>query len=69
MTDSLKHLISHRFAVEIQPTGEVSEYTATITGETLREGKKGHHKVDTLKLTVKAEGTFIKKNNGYKKCN
>ncbi|XP_062253526.1 apolipoprotein B-100 isoform X1 [Platichthys flesus] len=44
------------FAVEIQPTGDISEYTATITVETLREGKKGHHKVDTLKLTVKAEG-------------
>ncbi|XP_073338944.1 apolipoprotein B-100 isoform X2 [Pagrus major] len=45
-----------RFAVEIQPTGEVSEYTATITGETLREGKKGRHKVESLKLTLKAEG-------------
>ncbi|XP_032355767.1 apolipoprotein B-100 [Etheostoma spectabile] len=45
-----------RFAVEIQPTGEVSEYTATITDETLREGKKGRHKVHSLKLTLKAEG-------------
>uniref|UniRef100_A0A8D0D7V1 Apolipoprotein B n=1 Tax=Sander lucioperca TaxID=283035 RepID=A0A8D0D7V1_SANLU len=45
-----------RFAVEIQPTGEVSEYTATITDETLREGKKGRHKVDSLTLTLKAEG-------------
>ncbi|XP_051252201.1 apolipoprotein B-100 [Dicentrarchus labrax] len=45
-----------RFAVEIQPTGEVSEYTATITDETLKEGKKGRHKVETLKLTLKAEG-------------
>uniref|UniRef100_UPI003AAA740B apolipoprotein B-100 n=1 Tax=Centroberyx gerrardi TaxID=166262 RepID=UPI003AAA740B len=45
-----------RFAVEIQPTGEVSEYTATITGETLREGREGRHKVDSLKLTLKAEG-------------
>ncbi|XP_071327155.1 apolipoprotein B-100 isoform X2 [Trachinotus anak] len=44
------------FAVEIQPTGEISEYTATITDETLREGKKGHHKVHSLKLTLKAEG-------------
>ncbi|XP_063764989.1 apolipoprotein B-100 isoform X2 [Eleginops maclovinus] len=48
-----------RFAVEIQPTGEVSEYTATIIDETLREGKKGRHKVDSLKLTLKAEGTAI----------
>ncbi|KAM9341244.1 apolipoprotein B-100 [Symphorus nematophorus] len=45
-----------RFALEIQPTGEVSEYTATITDETVREGKKGRHKVETLKLTLKAEG-------------
>ncbi|XP_040916458.1 apolipoprotein B-100 [Toxotes jaculatrix] len=45
-----------RFAVEIQPTGEISEYTATITDETLREGKRGRHKVDFLKLTLKAEG-------------
>ena len=49
-----------RFAVEIQPTGEVSEYTATIIDETLREGKKGRHKVDSLKLTLKAEGTAIR---------
>ncbi|XP_067470643.1 apolipoprotein B-100 [Thunnus thynnus] len=44
------------FAVEIQPTGEISEYTATMTSETLREGKEGRHKVDSLKLTLKAEG-------------
>ena len=43
-------------AIEIQPTGEVSEYTATLTGETLREGKDGRHKVDSLKLSLKAEG-------------
>ncbi|XP_074517715.1 apolipoprotein B-100 isoform X1 [Sebastes fasciatus] len=48
-----------RFAVEIQPTGEVSEYTATITGETLREGKRGRHKVDSLKLTLRAEGSDL----------
>uniref|UniRef100_A0A8C2XEB4 Apolipoprotein B n=1 Tax=Cyclopterus lumpus TaxID=8103 RepID=A0A8C2XEB4_CYCLU len=45
-----------RFAFEIQPTGEVSEYTATITNGMLREGKKGRHKVDSLKLTLRAEG-------------
>ncbi|XP_072221414.1 apolipoprotein B-100 [Leuresthes tenuis] len=44
------------FAVEIQPTGKVSEYTATLTDETLREGKKGRHRVDSLKLTLRAEG-------------
>uniref|UniRef100_A0A3B3IC86 Apolipoprotein Ba n=1 Tax=Oryzias latipes TaxID=8090 RepID=A0A3B3IC86_ORYLA len=45
-----------RFAVEIQPTGKVSEYSATFTDETLREGKRGRHKVESLKLTLKAEG-------------
>uniref|UniRef100_A0A3B4FGW7 Apolipoprotein Ba n=1 Tax=Pundamilia nyererei TaxID=303518 RepID=A0A3B4FGW7_9CICH len=45
-----------RFAVEIQPTGTVSEYTATIADETVREGKRGRHKVETLKLILKAEG-------------
>ncbi|KAF3844295.1 hypothetical protein F7725_007458 [Dissostichus mawsoni] len=30
------------------PTGEVSEYTATIIDETLREGKKGRHKCGSL---------------------
>ncbi|KAF7201026.1 apolipoprotein B-100 isoform X2 [Nothobranchius furzeri] len=45
-----------KFAVEIQPTGKVTEYTATIADETLREGKKGRHKVESLKLTLKAEG-------------
>ncbi|XP_041668257.1 apolipoprotein B-100 [Cheilinus undulatus] len=45
-----------RFAIEIQPTGQVSEYTAIITQETLREGRKGRNKVDSLKLTLKAEG-------------
>lgn len=44
-----------RFALEIQPTGEVSEYTATITDVTLR----GRHKVESLKLTLKAEGTVV----------
>ncbi|XP_069573561.1 apolipoprotein B-100-like [Brachyistius frenatus] len=45
-----------KFAVEIQPTGKVSEYTATITDEILREGEKGRHKVKSLKLTLKTEG-------------
>ncbi|MEQ2293028.1 hypothetical protein AMECASPLE_029013, partial [Ameca splendens] len=44
------------FAVEIQPTGKVSEYTATVTDETLREGKKGRLKVESLKLTLRTEG-------------
>uniref|UniRef100_A0A8C5DVG6 Vitellogenin domain-containing protein n=1 Tax=Gouania willdenowi TaxID=441366 RepID=A0A8C5DVG6_GOUWI len=46
-----------KFAVEIHPTGKVSEYSASFTDETLREGKKGRHRVDNLKLTLRAEGT------------
>ncbi|XP_070698840.1 apolipoprotein B-100 [Pempheris klunzingeri] len=45
-----------RFAVEIQPTGKVSEYTATITDETSREGRRSWLRIDALKLTLKAEG-------------
>jgi len=40
-----------KFSVDIQPTGEVTEYTATIAYELLNEGK-----VDSLKMTLKAEG-------------
>ncbi|XP_036449677.1 apolipoprotein B-100 [Colossoma macropomum] len=46
-----------RFALELQPTGEVSEYTATMAYELLREGKEGRHKVDSLVLLLKAEGS------------
>ncbi|XP_036398917.1 apolipoprotein B-100 isoform X2 [Megalops cyprinoides] len=45
-----------RFALEIQPTGEVTEYTAALTYELLREGKEGRQKVDAVKLVLKAEG-------------
>ncbi|XP_036405455.1 apolipoprotein B-100-like [Megalops cyprinoides] len=44
------------FALEIQPTGEVTEYTAAFTYELLKEGKDGRQKVDTLKMTLKTEG-------------
>ncbi|XP_077420099.1 apolipoprotein B-100-like isoform X1 [Vanacampus margaritifer] len=43
-------------AVVIQPTEDVTEYTATIKRETLKEGKKGRHVIDSLRLTLKAEG-------------
>lgn len=49
-----------RFAIEIHPTGKVSEYTATITDETLREGKRGRNKVESLKLTIRTEGTVVR---------
>ncbi|XP_056219329.1 apolipoprotein B-100-like [Seriola aureovittata] len=44
------------FAVDIKPTKEVSEYTATIAYKLLSEGKDGHQKVDSLKMTLRAEG-------------
>ncbi|KAK2856130.1 hypothetical protein Q5P01_004865 [Channa striata] len=44
------------FALDIEPTEEVSEYTATIAYKLLSEGKDGRQKVDSLKLTLKAEG-------------
>ncbi|XP_030645296.1 apolipoprotein B-100 [Chanos chanos] len=45
-----------RFALELQPTGEVREYTAAIAYELLKEGKEGRHSVDSLRLVLKAEG-------------
>lgn len=49
-----------RLAVELQPTGEVTEYTATLIYELLREGKEGRHKVDAIKVVLSAEGTTFK---------
>ncbi|KAF7647785.1 hypothetical protein LDENG_00166410 [Lucifuga dentata] len=45
-----------KFAVELHPTGEVTEYTATIAYELLREGEEGRQKVDSVKLILRAEG-------------
>lgn len=45
-----------RLALELQPTGEVPEYTANIAYALLREGKEGRHKVDSVKIVLKAEG-------------
>lgn len=45
-----------RLAVELHPTGDVTEYTATIGYELLREGEEGRQKVDTVKVVLKAEG-------------
>ncbi|XP_056122383.1 apolipoprotein B-100 [Rhinichthys klamathensis goyatoka] len=44
-----------RLALELHPTGEVPEYTATIAYALLREGKEGRHKVDSVKIVLKAE--------------
>lgn len=51
---------SFRFAFELQPSGDVSEYTATITDERTKESRKGLFRVKTL--TVKAEGIFLNQN-------
>uniref|UniRef100_A0A3Q3G119 Vitellogenin domain-containing protein n=1 Tax=Labrus bergylta TaxID=56723 RepID=A0A3Q3G119_9LABR len=45
-----------KFAIELHPTGEVTEYTATIAYELLREGEEGRQKVDSLKFVLRAEG-------------
>ncbi|KAK5910708.1 hypothetical protein CgunFtcFv8_004946 [Champsocephalus gunnari] len=45
-----------KFAVELHPTGEVTEYTATIAYELLREGEEGRQKVDSVKFVLRAEG-------------
>ncbi|KAJ3613847.1 hypothetical protein NHX12_020092 [Muraenolepis orangiensis] len=58
-----------RLAIEIQPTGDVSEYTATFTQETRHEGKDGRHKVETLKLSLRAEGTESKEATATMKYN
>uniref|UniRef100_A0A8C7PP15 Vitellogenin domain-containing protein n=1 Tax=Oncorhynchus mykiss TaxID=8022 RepID=A0A8C7PP15_ONCMY len=45
-----------KFALDIQPTDEVSEYTATFAYDLLSEGKEGRQKVDTVRMTLRAEG-------------
>lgn len=42
--------------MELHPTGEVSEYTATIAYELLSEGDNDRRKVDSLKFILKADG-------------
>nr|XP_015212508.1 PREDICTED: apolipoprotein B-100 [Lepisosteus oculatus] len=43
-----------RFALEVQPTGEVTEYSATVGYEVAREGRQ---KIDTVKIILQAEGS------------
>uniref|UniRef100_A0A7N6FMC1 Vitellogenin domain-containing protein n=1 Tax=Anabas testudineus TaxID=64144 RepID=A0A7N6FMC1_ANATE len=45
-----------KFAVELHPTGEVTEYTATVGYELLREGEEGRQRVDSVKFILRAEG-------------
>ncbi|KAJ3607020.1 hypothetical protein NHX12_026535 [Muraenolepis orangiensis] len=45
----------NKFAVDIQSTGDVTEYTATIAYKLLTEGKG--RQVDSVKMILKAEGS------------
>ncbi|KAM6915749.1 apolipoprotein B-100-like [Xenentodon cancila] len=45
-----------KFAIDIQPTKEVSEYTATVAYNLLNEGSDSSQKVDSLKISLRAEG-------------
>ncbi|MEQ2164102.1 hypothetical protein GOODEAATRI_003098 [Goodea atripinnis] len=47
------------FAIDIEPTEEISEYTASVAYKRLSEGKDGRQKVDSLQMTLRAEGTSI----------
>uniref|UniRef100_H3D442 Vitellogenin domain-containing protein n=1 Tax=Tetraodon nigroviridis TaxID=99883 RepID=H3D442_TETNG len=44
-----------KFAMELHPTGEVTEYTATIAYELLREGGDNRQKVDSVRFILRAE--------------
>lgn len=46
----------HRFVMELKPTGDVTEYTATLAYELLKEGDEGRQKVDSVKFVLRAEG-------------
>ncbi|KAF1376723.1 hypothetical protein PFLUV_G00214430 [Perca fluviatilis] len=45
-----------KFTLDIKPSKEVSEYTATIAYKLLSEGKDDRQKVDSLQLALRAEG-------------
>lgn len=44
--------------MELHPTGEVTEYTATVAYELLKEGEEGRQKVDSVNLILRAEGNL-----------
>ncbi|MEQ2309852.1 hypothetical protein AMECASPLE_002761 [Ameca splendens] len=44
------------FAIDIEPTEEISEYTASVAYKRLSEGKDSRQKVDSLQMTLRAEG-------------
>lgn len=44
--------------MELHPTGEVTEYTATVAYELLMEGEDGKQKVDAIKFTLRLKVNF-----------
>lgn len=54
--------------MELHPTGEVTEYTATVAYELLREGEEGRQKVDSVKFVVRAEGNLQNKTVLFYHC-
>lgn len=48
-----------RFVVDIRPTEEVTEYTASIAYKVLVEGTDDQQMVDSLKFALRAEGMSI----------
>ncbi|XP_077443504.1 apolipoprotein Bb, tandem duplicate 1 [Stigmatopora argus] len=46
-----------KLALELHPSGDVTEYTATVAYELLKEGDEGRQKVDSVKFVLRAEGT------------
>lgn len=45
--------------IDIRPTGDVTEYTASIAYKPLTEGKDGRQKVDSVKFALRAEGMSV----------
>ncbi|XP_051792719.1 apolipoprotein B-100-like [Acanthochromis polyacanthus] len=45
-----------KLAVEFHPTGEVTEYTATVEYKLLKEGDEGRQKIDSVNFILRAEG-------------
>uniref|UniRef100_A0A3Q3W5I2 Vitellogenin domain-containing protein n=1 Tax=Mola mola TaxID=94237 RepID=A0A3Q3W5I2_MOLML len=48
-----------KFVLDIKPSKDVSEYTATIAYNLFSEGKDGRQKVDSLTIALKAEGMSL----------
>lgn len=44
--------------MELHPTGEVTEYTATMAYELLMEGGDNRQKVDSVRFILRAEGNL-----------